>query len=120
MRDLEDLSRPQQIKTLRQAAKEMRKMAPKVIAEEIRKGVPEEDRIGPVWFELADKCEHDADLIEAGEDPFAEEEESPEELRAQAEATDKIIEVMKEEKVNTLDELFDRYGIVVKDREDLD
>jgi hypothetical protein len=55
-----------------------------------------------------------ADRIEAGEDPF-EEEESPEQLRAQAETARKIRDLLEQEDVNSLVELFERYDIALKD-----
>lgn len=56
-----------------------------------------------------------ADRIEAGEDPFEDEEESLEELQAQANAAREIIDLLKREKVGSLRELLERHNIVHED-----
>jgi hypothetical protein len=104
MRSLDDLSTQQQIALFRDAAKEL------------RAGGKDAEWIKPEYQNgIAATFEDLADRIEAGEDPFAEEEESPEELRAQADALDKIIELMERENVKTLGELFERYGVVFEE-----
>jgi hypothetical protein len=60
-------------------------------------------------------CEDKADHLEAGEDPFAEEEESPEQLQAEADAISAIIELLKRENANTLGELFERHGVAFEE-----
>jgi hypothetical protein len=92
-RSLEDLSTPEQILVLRDSAKALRAGKTSIKPE--------------YQDELADMCEDAADRIEAGEDPFAEEEESLEQLQAEADAARKIAELLKRENVETLGELFE-------------
>jgi hypothetical protein len=80
---LADLSTQEQIAVLRDAAKAL------------RTGGKDAEWIKPEYRdELADMCEDRANRIEAGEDPLEQEEESLEQL--QAEADSKIIELLKQ------------------------
>jgi hypothetical protein len=93
MRRFADLSTPKQIAILRASAEALRAgKAP--IKPEYQDG-------------LADICEDYAARIEAGEDPFADEEESPEQLQAEADRARKIGELMRRENIRTLGELFE-------------
>jgi hypothetical protein len=101
-KEFNDLSSPEQITVLRDTAKALR----------TDEGDAEHREL---WNELADICEDKADRFEAGEDPFAEEEESPEQLRAEADAISAIIELLKRENASTLGELFERHGVVFEE-----
>ena len=99
MRDFDDLSTQEQIALLRKGA-------------ELRSGGPEAERVKTEYRDgFADIFEDYANRVEAGEDPFAEEKESPERRQAVAEA---VIELLKRENVNTLGVLFEREGVVFK------
>jgi hypothetical protein len=100
MKTLDDLSIPQQIAVLRDAAKAL------------RTGGQDAEVIKPEYRnELADMCEDNADRLEAGEDPFEDEEESPEQL----DAIRKIVELLKQENVGSLRELLKRHGVVFEE-----
>jgi hypothetical protein len=82
----------------------------------IREGGEYAAMLEPEYHEdIAARFDDLADRIEAGEDPFAEEEESPEELQAQADTARKVLELLKQENVNSLREFFQRHNIMFEE-----
>jgi hypothetical protein len=99
------LPRKEQIRHLRRAA------------ENLRKGEGEEAAsIKPEYHQLvADIINDLADSIEAGEDPFEEEEESPERFKADAEVAQQMSDLLKRYDAGSLGTLLKRYGTKVED-----
>jgi hypothetical protein len=91
------------------------------MAKELRTGGEDAQHIKPEYRdEFADRFEDYADRLEAGEDIWAEVEETPEQLRADAERSRQIAEMLRREGASTMGEYLERHGIVViEDREDL-
>jgi hypothetical protein len=107
MKEWDDMSDIAKIRVLRHTA------------ECLRRGEEDAAGIKPEYREdLADRCDAEADRIEAGEE--GEEEMNPEQLKAEAENVRQIAELLKRYDAGSLSTLFKRYRIVIDEDDDED